>query len=124
MVRMQHFQEVSCDEQALANGYVQDVVYQSGVKYKIASSPIEMDSVGELKTVPAPGVGAHSAEILKSLGYTDAQLEKMEKDRIKLEFFGDLSRLSPELQELAARTREISNQYERLHLICLIQIKT
>ena len=41
-------------------------------------SPIEMDSVGELKTVPASGIGAHSAEILKNLGYTDAQLKAME----------------------------------------------
>ena len=52
MVRMQHFNEVSEDMQAIVNGYIQEVVYPSGVRYKIASSPIEMDSVGELKTEP------------------------------------------------------------------------
>ena len=41
-------------------------------------SPIEMESVGTLHTVPAPGIGADSAEILKNLGYTDAQLKEMQ----------------------------------------------
>lgn len=43
--------------------------------------------------------------------YLFEALEKMEQDRIRLEFFGDLSRLAPELQELAAKTREISARY-------------
>ncbi len=52
--------------------------------------------------------------------YLFEALEKMEQDRIRLEFFGDLSRLSPELQELAARTREISARYEGFQAnICL-----
>jgi len=41
------------------------------------TSPIEMGSVGELKTVPAEGIGAHTAEILKGLGYTDEQVAAM-----------------------------------------------
>ena len=52
--------------------------------------------------------------------YLFEALEKMERDRIRLEFFGDLSPLSPELQELAARTREISRKYEGFQAnICL-----
>lgn len=52
--------------------------------------------------------------------YLFEAIEKMEKDRIKLEFFGDLSRLNPELQELAAKTREISAKYEGFQAnICL-----
>jgi undecaprenyl diphosphate synthase len=39
-------------------------------------------------------------------------IEEMEKDQINLEFYGDLTRLSPELQELCASTREISNHYQ------------
>lgn len=38
-------------------------------------------------------------------------IEKMEADQIRLRFFGDLSRLDPELQELAHRTDEISTHY-------------
>lgn len=74
MVRMQHFSELSCDEQALANGYIQDVAYPSGVTFKIASSPIEMDSVGELKTEPTKAIGTDTEAVLKEHGYTDDQL--------------------------------------------------
>lgn len=52
--------------------------------------------------------------------YLFEAIEKMEKDRIKLEFFGDLTRLAPELQELAAKTREISAKYDGFQAnICL-----
>lgn len=39
-------------------------------------------------------------------------IEKMEADHIRLRFFGDLSRLDPELQELAHRTDAISATYD------------
>ena len=52
--------------------------------------------------------------------YLFEALEKMEQDCIRLHFFGDLSRLSPELQELAARTEQISDQYDGFQAnICL-----
>jgi len=52
--------------------------------------------------------------------YLFEAIEKMEKDRIKLEFFGDLTRLHPDLQELADRTKEISSRYEGFQAnICL-----
>ena len=37
---------------------------------------------------------------------------KMERDRVKMCFFGDLSPLPQELQELCERTEEISKHYE------------
>ena len=37
---------------------------------------------------------------------------QMERDRVKMEFFGDLSPLTPELRDLCERTREISRHYE------------
>ena len=52
--------------------------------------------------------------------YLFEAIEKMEQDKIRLEFFGDLTRLHPELQELAARTREISGKYDGFQAnICL-----
>ena len=45
---------------------------------------------------------------------------QMEKDRVKMEFFGDLSPLTPELRQLCERTREISRHYEGCQVnICL-----
>ncbi len=45
---------------------------------------------------------------------------RMERDRVKMEFFGDVSVLSPKLRDLIARTREISRHYEGCQVnICL-----
>ncbi len=45
---------------------------------------------------------------------------QMERDKVKIEFFGDLSRLSPELQELCQHAREISSRYDGCQVnICL-----
>ncbi len=45
---------------------------------------------------------------------------RMERDRVKMEFFGDLSPLTPELRELCERTREISRHYEGCQVnVCL-----
>ncbi len=47
-------------------------------------------------------------------------IAQMERDRVKLCFFGDLSPLPQELRELCERTREISRHYEGVQVnICL-----
>ena len=45
---------------------------------------------------------------------------RMERDRVKMHFFGDLTPLTPELRELCRRTEEISTHYEGCQVnICL-----
>jgi len=52
--------------------------------------------------------------------YLHEALEKMERDNIKLRFFGDLSLLSPDLRKLASETDELSNKLEGMQVnICL-----
>lgn len=47
-------------------------------------------------------------------------ISKMERDRVKMAFFGDLSPLTPELRQLCQRTQEISTHYEGCQVnICL-----
>lgn len=47
-------------------------------------------------------------------------IDQMERDRVKMAFFGDLTPLTPELQALCQRTREISTHYEGCQVnICL-----
>lgn len=47
-------------------------------------------------------------------------IEKMERDRVKMEFFGDLEPLHPELKDLIAHTRLISSGYDGCQVnICL-----
>ena len=47
-------------------------------------------------------------------------ISRMERDRVKMRFFGDLSPLSAELRELCLETEEISKRYEGCQVnICL-----
>ena len=66
---------------------------------------------------PADEVGAIMGLLKK---YLLEAIGQMERDRVKMEFFGDLSLLAPELRELCERTREISRHYEGCQVnICL-----
>ena len=66
---------------------------------------------------PAEEVGAIMGLLKK---YLLEAIERMERDRVKMCFFGDLSSLDPELQEMCARTVEISRGYEGCQVnICL-----
>ena len=52
--------------------------------------------------------------------YLHEAIDTMEKDHIRLRFFGDMSALSPELQALAHRTDDISAHYDGFQAnICL-----
>lgn len=52
--------------------------------------------------------------------YLFEAIDRMEKDRVKMEFLGDVSVLSPKLQGLIERTREISKGYDGCQVnICL-----
>jgi len=79
LVRMNHFSEVTSDEQAWANGYLEKMVCPNGETVIMPNSPIRMKSVGTLKTTPAAKVGADTVEILEAMGYTKEQIEEMEK---------------------------------------------
>ena len=79
IVRMNHFSDVAEDEQAWVNGYLEHVTFANGRQDIMPSSPIEMDSVGALKTTPAPKVGANTEKILTSHGYTPDQIADLKK---------------------------------------------
>ncbi len=52
--------------------------------------------------------------------YLQEAIADMEKDNIRLQFFGDLTRLAPELQELCRQTNQISQRCTGLQVnICL-----
>lgn len=66
---------------------------------------------------PEDEVGAIMGLLRK---YLLEAIGQMERDRVKMEFFGDLTPLAPELRELCQRTREISKGYEGCQVnICL-----
>lgn len=59
--------------------------------------------------------------IMKLLGkYLHEAVDTMERDKIRMKIFGDVSALSPELQALVTKTDEISRHYEGFQAnICL-----
>jgi len=66
---------------------------------------------------PAEEVGSIMGLLKK---YLLEAIGRMERDKVKMEFFGDLSPLTPELRELCERTREISKRYDGCQVnICL-----
>lgn len=77
MVRMKHFSEVSEDQQAWANGYLEHVTFRNGREGVMPSSPIEMDSVGTVTTKSAPAIGADTEKLLAELGYSEDEIQKM-----------------------------------------------
>lgn len=62
--------ELAKDEAALANRFIQDVDYGDGRRIKMVSTPIQFDRTA-LDASPAPGLGAHSAEVLAEHGFSE-----------------------------------------------------
>ena len=77
VVKMNHFKENATDEQAISNGFMEEMVYENGDKIMMPTIPLMMDSVGKVKTQIAPRVGGDTEEILLSLGYTKEQIEAL-----------------------------------------------
>jgi len=70
VVRLNHFADVTEDDQAWANGYLEHMTCRTGETVIMPRSPLHMDSVGELKTVPASRVGQDTEAVLLGLGYS------------------------------------------------------
>jgi crotonobetainyl-CoA:carnitine CoA-transferase CaiB-like acyl-CoA transferase len=70
---VQHVGEIKDDGQVKANGYMQRVDYGDGRSLDMVSVPMQFDGV-PLPTRPAPELGAHSEEVLTSLGYDEQQI--------------------------------------------------
>ena len=72
--------EASNDPNVVANGYVKEIYHPKiGENIKIHGSPWKFS---ETPSTPgfAPELGEHNEEILSSLGYTDSQIEELQKN--------------------------------------------
>lgn len=78
-IRMNHFSDVTTDEQAWANDYLEYMTCPNGETVTMPTSPIEMESVGKIITKPAPKVGGDTKEVLLKMGYTEEQIAAMEE---------------------------------------------
>ena len=81
-VRMAHFADVSEDEQAWANGYVEKVEYANGNADVVPSIPLDMECLERGKTQPTRRLGQDTARVLSELGYTDEQVAALAADGV------------------------------------------
>ena len=75
--RVRHFKDLCKDQQAIANGNVVKYRFDNGNEAMLPCTPVQF---GQCEAPPcnrAPSVGQHTVEIMKELGYSDAQIMEM-----------------------------------------------
>jgi crotonobetainyl-CoA:carnitine CoA-transferase CaiB-like acyl-CoA transferase len=82
--RVQNFHDINCDEQAIANNYLEEVTFHNGNKALIPTPPVEFPNMGQQPRKLAPGLGEHTREILSELGFNTKDIEEMERKKIIL----------------------------------------
>ena len=76
-VRMAHFADVSKDEQAWANDYLEHIRFRDGSTGIIPTSPLEMESIGKISSTSAHKVGQDTVAVLQQLGYSQEKIQEM-----------------------------------------------
>ena len=71
-----HVAEAVADEQARANGYVQDVDYGDGRRLPMVGAPVQFDEVAPTLR-PAPEHGAQTEEVLLELGFDWEEISRL-----------------------------------------------
>jgi crotonobetainyl-CoA:carnitine CoA-transferase CaiB-like acyl-CoA transferase len=68
--------ELNRDEQAWANGYLQNVDYGDGRSLTLVSAPVQFNrEPSDLR--PAPGFGQHTDEVLSELGHSKEEIARL-----------------------------------------------
>ncbi|WP_371374242.1 CaiB/BaiF CoA transferase family protein [Sporomusa aerivorans] len=81
-VRLQHFKDIENDQQAWANDYIYENTYANGAKAVLPGSPIRWAEGGSLPEQSSPLLGEHTQELLKELGYTQAQIAELKSQQV------------------------------------------
>lgn len=74
--------EVSQDEQAIVNNYVEEITYQDGTKVMMPVPPMFLSNYDKRKLRPTGKMGENTDEILAGLGYSNETIEKMKENNI------------------------------------------
>lgn len=72
--------EVSSDEQALENGYIEDVEFRDGLHVMMPCPPIHFSNYSRRPYTPTGGIGQDTYEIFTDMGYTTEEIDLMRKN--------------------------------------------
>jgi crotonobetainyl-CoA:carnitine CoA-transferase CaiB-like acyl-CoA transferase len=74
--------EVAADPQAIANDMLFDLTVEDGTKVRVVAGPVAFDG-HNVPEVPraSPGLGAHTDELLRSVGYSDEAISALKAKR-------------------------------------------
>ncbi|MBR4165450.1 MAG: CoA transferase [Lachnospiraceae bacterium] len=75
--RLNHFRDVLTDEQAWANGYLQEYECTNGAKRVLPSCPVRLGSQGVFPLGKPIMYGASNREVLTGLGYSEEEIAAM-----------------------------------------------
>ena len=76
---VQTYTEAFASPHAKELGYLQDV---PGLDMPVTAAPYLIDGVRPAETVPAPVQGQHTREVMAELGYTDADLDDLQRREV------------------------------------------
>lgn len=79
--RLNHFKDVQYDRQAWDNDYLEEITFANGVKNAIPRSPLHLSGYSQRHTVPLGGIGQHTDNVLQEIGYTQAEIDAMRRDK-------------------------------------------
>ena len=72
--------DVSTDEQALANGYVQELEFKDGLKVMMPCPPVHFLDYEQRRYTPTGRIGEDTDRVFSALGYTDEEIARMREE--------------------------------------------
>lgn len=72
--------DVSTDEQALANGYVQELEFKDGLKVMMPCPPVHFSDYEQRSYTPTGKIGEDTDRVFEALGYTDEEIARMREE--------------------------------------------
>lgn len=80
--RANHYADVSKDEQAIANHYVEEITMRNGNTCMLPMSPVQFKVNEAPELNPAPLLGQDNEEILKTLGYDEEEIQQLRDAKV------------------------------------------
>jgi crotonobetainyl-CoA:carnitine CoA-transferase CaiB-like acyl-CoA transferase len=80
--RLAHFREITENEQAKVNHYIDEITFANGTKAWMPRPCVCSENVGVPEYKLSRGVGADTTSVLKEIGYSEPEIYQLNKDQV------------------------------------------